>query len=90
MNLLSDLHGFVKKNFTVSVIASLVIFNILTLLIQGVITPIFLSYADPNDNFDYLNFTLNGTRIVRVGTFIKEVVVGIIILLLAAQLDKIS
>ena len=41
MNLVSDLHGFVSKNFTVSVLASLIIFNVLTILIQGVLTPLF-------------------------------------------------
>jgi len=89
MNLVSDLQGFVSKNFTVSVLASLIIFNVLTILIQGVLTPLFLSYADPEDNFNKLNFTISGKQIIKVGTFIKELFVGIIILLIASQLDKL-
>ena len=90
MNLVSDLQGFVSKNFTVSVLASLIIFNVLTILIQGVLTPLFLSYADPEDNFNKLNFTISGKQVIKVGTFIKELFVGIIILILASQLDKLS
>jgi hypothetical protein len=90
MDLLSDLNIFVTKNFTVSILASLIIFNVLTILIQGVLTPLFLSYADPEDNFDKLNFTLSGKQVIKLGTFIKELFVGIIILLIASQLDKIA
>ncbi len=90
MNLISDLHGFVTNNFTVSVLASLIIFNVLTILIQGVLTPLFSSYADPDDNFNKLNFTLSGKQIIKLGTFIKELFVGMIILLIASQLDKIA
>ena len=90
MDLVSDLHGFISKNFTVSVLASLIIFNVLTILIQGVLTPLFLSYADPEDNFNKLNFTISGKQVIKVGTFIKELIVGIIILLIASQLDKLK
>ena len=90
MDLLSDLNGFITKNFTVNILASLIIFNVLTILIQGVLTPLFLSYADPEDKFDKLNFTLSGKQVIKLGTFIKELFVGVMILLIASQLDKIA
>ena len=90
MNLISDFTNFISKNFTISVLASLVIFNVLSILIQGVLTPLFLSYADPEDNFNKLNFTISGKQVIKVGSFIKEFFVGIIILLIASQLDKLG
>lgn len=89
MNILLDFNKFLSKHFTLGVITSLVIFNILTILFQGVITPIILSYADPDKNFNNLNFS-KGRYIIQAGTFLKELIIGILILLVVAQFDKLS
>lgn len=89
MDLISDFNSFISKNFTINVIASLIIFNILTILIQGVLTPLFLTYADPEDNFDNLNFTISGKHVIKIGTFIKELFIGILMLLIASQIAKL-
>lgn len=87
---LAELGKFMSKNFTLSVIASLVIFNVLTVFVQGIITPAFMTYADPDHHLQKLNITTNGKYVIKFGTFIKEFMIAFIILLLLSQVDKFN
>lgn len=89
MNIVGDFHGFLSKNFTISVIASLIIFNILSSLLEGVISPLFLTYADPEDKLSDLNFTINRYYVIKVGSFLKQLVLGLFIILVLSQVDKL-
>lgn len=87
---LEALGEFMGKNFTLSVIASLVIFNVLTVFVQGIITPAFMTYADPDHNLQKLNITTNGKYVIKFGTFIKEFIIAMLILLVLSQIDKLT
>lgn len=87
---LEALGDFMGKNFTLGVIASLVIFNTLTIFVQGIITPVFMTYADPDHNLQKLNITTNGKYVIQLGTFIKEFIIAMSILLILSQIDKLT
>lgn len=90
MDLLSDFNKFTIKNVTVAIIASIIIFNLLTVFIQDIVTPLFLTYTDPDSNLDKLNITLNNRNVIYIGSFIKQFIIGIIILVILSQLDKLK
>jgi large-conductance mechanosensitive channel len=82
--------NFLGKNLTLTVIASLVIFNLLNVFVYGIVTPMIMTYLDPDHNLSKLNVTINGKYVIKYGKFIQEFFIAISLLLILSQLDRLQ
>lgn len=82
--------NFIKKNITINILASLLIYNILNTIVNNIISPIIFTFTDPEDYIDELNFTTDGVNIIKIGAFIKTMIVGLTLLFILSQLEVIK
>jgi large-conductance mechanosensitive channel len=90
MKFLENFIDFIKKNITINILASLLTYNILNTIVNNIISPIIFTFADPKDSIDNLNFTTDGVNIVKIGTFIKSMIVGLTLLFVLSQIKVVD
>tara|TARA_B110001452_G_scaffold78096_1_gene63693 strand:- start:18291 stop:18560 length:270 start_codon:yes stop_codon:yes gene_type:complete len=79
---------FLKQKITISVLITVVVFNIFNPIADDIFGPLVGYIIDPKRNLDDYTVKLNENYMLKYGTFIKQVIVSIIVLGLIYYVDR--
>ncbi len=79
---------FLKQKITVSVLITVVVFNIFNPVADDVFTPLIGYIVDPDKYLDDSKITLNDNYELKYGIIIKQIIVSVVVLGLIYYVDK--
>jgi large-conductance mechanosensitive channel len=79
---------FLKQKITVSVLITVVVFNIFNPVADNLFEPLIGYIIDPIRNLDNSNIELNENYEIKYGMVIKKIIVAIIVLGLIYYVDR--
>lgn len=79
---------FLKQKITISVLITVVVFNIFSPVADNLFEPLIGYIIDPIRNLDNSNIELNENYEIKYGMVIKKIIVAIIILGLIYYVDR--
>lgn len=79
---------FLKQKITISVLITVVVFNIFNPIADDIFTPLVGYIVDPSKYLDDSKITLNSNYELKYGIIIKQIMVSIIVLGLIYYVDR--
>lgn len=79
---------FLKQKITITVLITVIVFNIFNPLADDVFTPIVGYIIDPDGKLDDAMIKLNYKNEIKYGTVLKQIIVAIIVLGLIYYFDR--
>ena len=79
---------FLKQKITVSVLITVIVFNIINPLTDDIFVPVIGYIIDPNSYLDKSKITLNENYEIKHGIFLKHFIINVMILGLVYYIDN--
>jgi len=79
---------FLKQKITVSVLITVVVFNIFNPIADDIFTPLVGYIIDPSKYLDDSKITLNNNYDLKYGIIIKQIIVSMVVLGLIYYIDR--
>ena len=79
---------FLKQKITVSVLITVVVFNIFNPVADNIFTPLVGYIIDPSKYLEDSKITVNNKYVMKYGIIIKQIIVSVVVLGLIYYVDK--
>lgn len=79
---------FLKQKITISVLITVVVFNIFNPIADDIFSPLVGYIIDPSKYLDDSKITLNDNYELKYGIIIKQIIVSVVVLGLIYYVDK--
>ena len=79
---------FLKQKITVSVLITVIVFNIFNPVTDDIFVPVIGYIIDPNAYLDKSKITLNENYEIKYGIFLKQFIISVMILGLVYYIDN--
>jgi large-conductance mechanosensitive channel len=79
---------FLKQKITISVLITVVVFNIFNPIADDIFTPLVGYIIDPSKYLDDSKITLNDNYDLKYGIIIKQIIVSVVVLGLIYYIDR--
>jgi large-conductance mechanosensitive channel len=79
---------FLKQKITISVLITVVVFNIFNPISDDIFTPLVGYIIDPSKYLEESKITLNSNYEMKYGAIIKQIIVSVVVLGLIYYVDK--
>lgn len=79
---------FLKQKITISVLITVVVFNIFNPVADDIFVPLISNFLDPIVDLDNMKIKLNDKDEIKYGTVLKQIIVAILVLGLIYYVER--
>lgn len=79
---------FLKQKITISVLITVVVFNIFNPVADDIFAPLISNFLDPVVDLDNMKIKLNEKDEIKYGTVLKQIIVAILVLGLIYYVER--